>query len=367
MKELIAIAVQTKTPVLIWGRAGEGKTSFINALAQKMELPCETVIAAIREPSDFAGLPVVSDGKVHFAPPSWAVRLCEAGRGILFLDEISCAPPAVQAALLRVVLERTVGDRRLPDGVSIVAAANPPELAAGGWELSPPLANRFVHINWDVDANEWVEGMAVGSWGVGDIPTLPENWSDKLPTSRAVVAAFMRYRPSLLKSNPTGGAYPTPRSWEMAAKLLAAVEALGGGDKSSLSLAAVTAAVGEGAAIEFMGWRKNLDLPDPEEVLRDPDSLSLPRRSDIAFAVLAAVIAAATSQKSLARWRAACQVVIRAYDSHPDVAVAVGRRLRDAQPEGVKLDFEELDVSRMKEVVNLLSGRRSGSGGWGRR
>ena len=59
-------------------------------------------------------------------------------------DEISTAPPAVQAALLRVVLERTVGDLRLPDAVSLVAAANTPEQAAGGWELSPPLANRFL-------------------------------------------------------------------------------------------------------------------------------------------------------------------------------------------------------------------------------
>lgn len=31
--------------------------------------PCEVVIASIREASDFAGLPVVVDGGVRFAPP----------------------------------------------------------------------------------------------------------------------------------------------------------------------------------------------------------------------------------------------------------------------------------------------------------
>ena len=62
--------------------------------------------------------------------------------GILFLDQLSTAPPAVQAALLRVALERTVCDLELPAGVAVVAAANPPEQAASGWDLSRPLASR---------------------------------------------------------------------------------------------------------------------------------------------------------------------------------------------------------------------------------
>ena len=41
------------------GAPGTGKTSVIRALADAAGLPCETVIASIREPSDFAGLPVV--------------------------------------------------------------------------------------------------------------------------------------------------------------------------------------------------------------------------------------------------------------------------------------------------------------------
>src|SRR6202453_2516197 len=136
--EALALAVAARVPVLLWGAPGTGKTSVVHALATALGLPAETVIASIREPSDFAGLPVVSrdDGVAHvdFAPPGWARRLPAAGHGILFFDEISTAPPAVQAALLRVVLERTVGDLVLPAGVSVVAAANPPEQAASGWD-----------------------------------------------------------------------------------------------------------------------------------------------------------------------------------------------------------------------------------------
>ena len=94
--EALGVAVAARVPVLLWGAPGTGKTSVIRAMADALGWPCETVIASIREPSDFAGLPVVVGDGVRFAPPAWARRLAEAGRGLLFLDELSTAPPAVQ-------------------------------------------------------------------------------------------------------------------------------------------------------------------------------------------------------------------------------------------------------------------------------
>ena len=73
----IAIAVQASVPVIIWGDPGTGKTATITALASVLSWPLEIVIASIREPSDFSGLPVVSvDGGVRALTPvlncSWA-------------------------------------------------------------------------------------------------------------------------------------------------------------------------------------------------------------------------------------------------------------------------------------------------------
>ena len=129
--------------VCLWGDPGIGKSALIQAAAAADSVPCETVIGSLREPSDFAGLPVVTDDGVRMEPPSWARRLHEAQAGYLFLDELSTSPPAVQAAMLGVALERRVGDLLLPRAVQVVAAANPPERAADGWDLTPPLANRF--------------------------------------------------------------------------------------------------------------------------------------------------------------------------------------------------------------------------------
>ena len=161
--EALTLAVAADLPVLLWGEPGIGKTAALTQLAESLDLPLTTVIASVHEPSDFSGLPIVGDDPatrgVPMAPPDWAVRLVDAGRGLLFLDELSTAPPAVQAALLRLVLERRVGALQLPPDVRIVAAANPPSSAADGWEMSAPLANRFVHLYWAHDHDVVVRGL----------------------------------------------------------------------------------------------------------------------------------------------------------------------------------------------------------------
>ncbi|MGH9166006.1 MAG: AAA family ATPase, partial [Acidimicrobiales bacterium] len=335
--EALGIAVAAQVPVLLWGAPGTGKTSAVQAMAEAMGWPCETVIAAIREPSDFSGLPVVMDGVVHFAPPRWAERLAASGRGLLFLDEISTAPPAVQAALLRVVLERVVGDLDLPDDVVVVAAANPPEQAADGWDLSAPLANRFCHLAWEVDATAFAEGIT-GGWDPPVVPVLPPGWEEALAFTRSLVAAFVTLRPGLACAVPTdatgaGKAWPSPRTWDMAARLWAAAEAAGASTEAETSL--VTGAVGEGPGVELLMWRLEMDLPDPEAVLADPDRFVLPERGDRVHAVLSAVAAAVAGRPTPERWLAGWRVLGKAGEVAPDVAAVAARVLARCRPPGV--------------------------------
>ena len=77
--------------VLLWGKPGVGKSSLLAALAEAEGLPMETVLASLREPADFAGLPVVQDTGVELAAPAWATRLAMADEGYLFLDELTTA------------------------------------------------------------------------------------------------------------------------------------------------------------------------------------------------------------------------------------------------------------------------------------
>lgn len=283
--EALTLAVAADLPVLLWGEPGIGKTAALTQLAAALDLPLTTVIASVHEPSDFSGLPIVGDDPaeqgVPMAPPDWAVRLVRAGRGLLFLDELSTAPPAVQAALLRLVLERRIGSLQLPPGVRIVAAANPRSSAADGWELSPPLANRFVHLQWTHDHEVVVRGLG-GTWPRATLPRLaPERLSEAVDFARRAVCALLAARPKLVHQLPNsesrrGGAWPSPRSWEMTLRLIAFATA-SGVSRDVLSLL-VRGTVGDGPGLELLAGLDRLDLPDPETLLADPAGADLPQR-----------------------------------------------------------------------------------------
>lgn len=364
----LAAALRTNTPLLLWGPPGIGKTATIQAVADALGLPLEIVIASIREPSDFSGLPILdpaSRAGVRLAPPSWALRLAEAGQGILFLDEITTAPPAVQAALLRVVLDRAVGDLHLPDEVAIVAAANPPEQAAGGWELSPPLANRFAHLDWpQPQAQAWGEALMAG-WPSPSLPRIPEAWEQKLPLAKGLVSGFLQSRQTLLHALPEdqsqqGKAWPSPRTWEMATKMLAAGLSVTQDEGTLASL--VGSCVGQGAALEFLAVVGGDILPDPEALLQDPEQAELPTRPDKLMLALNSVTAAVMDKLTPERWDAAWTLLHRAATEQAvDVATVSARTLATlwnkqyVQPGVPKLSLPRERIKPFMPVIRAAS------------
>lgn len=349
-------------PVLLWGSPGTGKTSVVRALGSALGWPVEVVIGSIREPADFAGLPVVADGGVRFAPPAWARRLLEADQGLLFLDELTTAPPAVQAAMLRVVLERVVGDLALPRGVRVVAAANPPEQTADGWDLAPPLANRLVHLDWPVDARAVARGLAVGFPAPG-VAVNAEPSPAQAAAARAAVAAFLEVRPALALQVPSVASecsrgWPSPRSWEAVAVLLAACEATCASEEARDAL--VIGAVGEGPGLELLSWLAHADLPDPDAVLANPDDFELPERSDRAFAVLTAVTAVAVARRDSESWAAAWRVVAKAAEAAPDVATLAARTLANSRPAGAELPSGVLVLAPVLRAAGLMRPEATG-------
>ncbi|MFG3437155.1 AAA family ATPase [Nonomuraea sp. NPDC047897] len=354
-REALAVAVTANLPVILWGAPGTGKTSAVTTLGAAVGLPVEVVVGSIREPSDFSGLPVLRDGSTWFAPPRWAERLAAENGGLLFLDELTTAPPAVQAAMLRVVLERTVGDLVLPHRVRIVAAANPPDQAADGWDLSAPLANRLIHLNWTVSAEDIAEGFA-GGFPVPEFDARDTAGPAEVAGARALVGAFLRVRPELVLAVPdspdrAGRGWPSPRSWEMAARAIAACEHMGAGEPVMAEL--VLGAVGEAAGFELLSWRRNLDLPDPKTLLNDPRA-RLPERLDRLHALLGAVVAYVHSDGTAATWERAWAVVARVARTAPDVAAAAARPLARSRPEGATLPTTMLELAPVLRSAGLI-------------
>jgi hypothetical protein len=335
--EALSLALQTPKclPPLLWGKPGIGKSSKIEQLAERLGAHLEVVIAAVHEPADFGGYPAIAEGTLQFMPPAWAKRAAEAKRAIVLMDDISCTPPAVQAGLLRVTLEGVIGDFVLPETVRFVAAANPTDQAAGGWDLADPLANRYVHLPWPPPTlEEW------GSWLTGESQTFDtyildtKLFEEYFNRAKSEVMGFLRARPTLLYQDrsPEGlPAFATPRTWEAATRLIAACSSfestivpkhkeLEKESKRETKAVAeirkimnllVSGCVGRGPAVEFVEWKIQANLPNPEDLLRDPRGFEHdPLRPDRTYAVLISVALAGIRdtedpKEKVVRWHAA--------------------------------------------------------------
>jgi hypothetical protein len=328
----LAVALAAGTPVLLWGGPGVGKTSVVEQIAKHHSWHLETVIASICDPTDFKGMPRDAGDRTVFSPPEWAVRTHEAGGGVVFLDEISTAPPSVQAALLRPVLTGVVGDLELPAGTRFVAAANPPSQAADGWDLSAPLANRFVHLPWETPAAVVSAGFVYGFAPIA-VPDIDARMvAPAIADALRGVGAFLSARTDLAhrmpeRSTERGLAWPSPRSWEMGARLMgyAAAAGVSRGVRQQL----LAGAVGGPAAREYLAWERSLDLPDVEAALANGGQIELPATPDRIVMVCGSLAAAVMADPSAERCTAAVNGVLLAVADagHVDLATVALRRI----------------------------------------
>lgn len=292
---VIAAAVTANVPLLIWGDPGEGKTARVEAMSAAWGRETRVVVGGNREAVDFLGYQIEKDGIVSYSNLEWAVDLAGAESATLILDELTSTSPSTSKAMLRVIQERFVGDFRLPDSVAIIALANPPESAADGFDLPAPSANRFLHLQWQFNHLQWIDGVMDGF-----STTVYPSVTDLLGTrtegerarSKAIIPGFLKVHPALAKPgapvdpDKAGKAWASPRSWTNALMVLAELDPT---DHEARSLV-VAGCVGEDAAREFQVWSQENDLFDPEAVLNDPTSVEWSNeRPDRLFVLMRAI------------------------------------------------------------------------------
>lgn len=351
MVRALAASIRAAVPSLIWGEPGIGKTAFITQMARSWRWHTEVVIGSIRESSDFLGFGVEVDGgpgkvgHVAYAPPGWARAASRADRALVFFDELTTAPPSVRKAMLRVLQERVVGDLPLPDTVAIVAAANPPDSAVDGYDLEPPMANRMLHLDFHYPTHSWLDGFVSGFDRLAQ-PTMTDligrGDDQHRATTRAAVAAFLKARPDLIEpgvpTDPTiaGRAWPSRRSWDNAARVLSELRP---GDDDAAVLV-LTGTIGQGATREYLVFRRDLDLPDPLDVIGDPRRFDWSRmRPDRAFATVNAVrayVLGTAPDKTL--WLGAVNALATVAEAGlPDIAQGALAALLNNMPDGAAL------------------------------
>jgi hypothetical protein len=135
--------------------------------------------------------------------------------------------------------------------------------------MSTALASRFVHVDVDVDLNDWI------AWAID-------------AGIQVEVMAFLRWRPNLLHSfDPARNerTFPCPRTWQFASNILAA------NPPADILYDLLTGTVGEGAAAELLGFlRIWQSLPNPDGVLMDPQSAVVPTDPATLYALTGALV-----------------------------------------------------------------------------
>lgn len=350
-----SILIQSTTPFVTKSSPGTGKTQVTHSIMRSLSklygytCPTETVILALRSPEEIGGMYVMRpNGDLDLVSPSYARRLSAEvvgdKIGLLYFDEIGGGSPMSHNASLRIINEGIVADTPLGPRICRGGSMNPPELGAGGNLLPPPMANRVVHVEWQHSTSAVCEWAISGSQDP-ELQKLPDNWLDLYPAKKALVASFLHAKPTLANDLPKSeeglsGAFPTPRSWfDLCARIEAACAAIGAHEEVRSRL--IIGCVGDGAAKEYITYTRELDLPDPEEVLKSPlGTLRLPPRGDRQYAILTSLGAAVMSKNTKARWTKGIQVFASVKDQCPDIAALAVKMLLKNKPSGVEIPKE---------------------------
>ena len=273
LRSTIGLLHKNQRPGFLWGPPGVGKSDLMALVAKDAGVELRDVRLSLMDPIDLKGFPVVNGTKKQM---SWlpADFLPTKGEGILFLDEMNSAPQATQAAGYQLILNRRIGEYELPKGWSVMAAGNRSGDRSIVHAQPSALANRFVHLDFEVSAEDW------GYWAMENDIHLD-------------VRAFIRFRPNLLhdfKPSENPRAYPTPRSWAFVSNVY----------KSNLPVdqehELIKGTVGEGAATEFSAFTRVIkDLPTVDQILLDPEGTKMPENPACRFALATALDQKATT------------------------------------------------------------------------
>lgn len=245
----------------IWGPPGVGKSNLVHQVADDIDYNLIDIRLSLRDPVDLRGLPLVDvvKGTTRWLAPSELPQEKRDGKkGILFLDEFNTCSKQMEGAALGLVLDRKLGEYRLPPGWIPIAAGNRLIDKASANRVGTATKNRYAHFEVVADVDAWI------------------SWASRHGIHPLVIG-FVKFRPHLLHKMPLGdeNAFPTPRAWETVSKVVDAPDAI--------RLQLVTAIVGESAAIEFEGFMQVYKgLPSIDQILTKPNSVHVPNANEVA-------------------------------------------------------------------------------------
>jgi hypothetical protein len=307
--------LEAQLSVMIWGAPGIGKSAIVKDLAERKGYNFLDIRLSQMGPEDLQGVPFLDDCKrTGWGTPTMYPSTEDTKPTLIFFDEITHAPPAVQKSAYQIILDRQIGQYKFPKNTVMVAAGNRIEDRSGATDLGLALKNRFIHINMDPDLTDWAE------W-----------WVKNDKDSR--ILSYLRAAPDKLHMMPTitgstENAFPTPRSWDFASTILRVFA-----DNPQMRYEALKGCVGTGPASELEAHLR-VELPDIETLLREPWTFKPPQDRSVLYAITSALTAYVTKDTM----DGFMDIATRLADipTEQDFAVAMAKDLFIKKPELIK-------------------------------
>jgi hypothetical protein len=198
----VKYVARNKTPILIRGPHGIGKSELVSQIANELGLEVVMRRGSQMTSGDLLGLPSITNEETNFNPPGFIKKACTKGV-CLFLDEIDRAEKEIEQGLFELCDSRGIAGNKLHDDTVIFAACN------GG-----------SHKQGDQYSVATLDPAALDRWTIFDLtPTVSDWLSWAQNHCHEFIFHFISDNPAFLehaedKSFEPHKIYPSRRSWK---------------------------------------------------------------------------------------------------------------------------------------------------------
>ena len=274
------------------GSPGMGKSAIAKQIAEDFDLCLIDIRLAQCDITDICGFPQIDKErhKASYVPMSTFPlegdelptnpKTGKPHKGwLLFMDELSSAPLAIQAASYQIVLDKMVGQYRLHPEVRTMAAGNLATDKAIVNSLSTAMQSRLIHLTLaHGDHKFWLD------------------WAEENDIDQRILS-YIRFSPDSLHRfdpNHADKTFPCQRTWEFTNALIKNRDPYPIKD-----IAIIAGTIGEGAAREFLAFCDIYQsIPTFMEIVRNPLTVKFDPEPSTSYA-LTGLISKETTEKNL--------------------------------------------------------------------
>ena len=264
LKRSLLLLWQAKVPACIIGGVGSGKTTAVEELCSTINKQMDIdfnlwkIFLGLIDATEIGGIPYRDeDNKLSFMPPRCLPYNSE-DYGIIFGDEYDRAPSDVQNAFNQILLGGEIHGNKISPNSYVILAMN-----GESDQYTTPLSEA---------ARNRVCTLFLSSHAYGNL----EQWNEWAITNNIneTIRAFANCRTDLIKKHEEFEelAMITPRSRDMAGKILDAAKSITNFKTEDIILPCLSGVIGNGPANELIAFDKmRKDLPDLDDMIDNPD------------------------------------------------------------------------------------------------